>query len=214
MEQITVSIMAHPRRAPEAVILKKKLEHYPFMDVSIIWDEINVEWHTGERALRTGINKGDWHVVLQDDAVLTPNFYENLQGIIKAVPTKTIVSLYTGKVRPFADRVTEAVNKAPDGSWLTHFMLLWGVGIFMPSDHIERVLEFLDDPRYVDTPYDTRIGIAFQRNRLAIYYAIPSLVDHDDSIPSLLEHGGTEAPRIAHRLANGLVGWNQQVINI
>lgn len=211
---ITVSIMAHPKRAQQAKVLANQLKLYPFIDVSITWDQVNVEWHTGERALRRGIGRGDWHVVLQDDAVLTPDFYNNLIGIIEAVPTKTIVSLYTGTVRPFADRVTEAVNKAPDGSWLTHFMLLWGVGIMMPSEHIERVLDFLDDPRYDDTPYDTRIGIAFQRNRLPIYYTMPSLVDHDDDMGSLLDHGGTNSPRVAHRLADGLVDWNQQVINI
>lgn len=211
--KVTASIMAHPKRASAAKRLHNQLLQYPFQGVSVTWDKLNEEWHTGERALRAVAGKEGWSLILQDDALLTPNFYDNIQGAIKAVPNNTLVSLYTGTGKPFPDRVKAAVDKAEDGSWLTHYMLLWGVGILMPSEHIERVLEFLDDPRYADTPYDTRIGIAFQRNRLPIYYTVPSLVDHDDKAGSLLEHG-KEVPRMAHRLAQGYIKWNSVVTHI
>jgi len=63
-------------------------------------------------------------------------------------------------------------------------------------------------------PYDTRIGIFYQRNRLPVYYTMPSLVDHDDDLDSLLDHGKAKGARVAHRLATGLVAWNKQVIDI
>ena len=203
--------MAHPRRKAQAEALLLQLKQYPFMDISITWDEINNEWHTGERALRCGINKGDWHVIIQDDALLTPNFYENIEGAINNVPTKTLISLYTGTARPFGKRVKIAVDKAYHATWLRYMLLMWGVGVLLRTDHIPHLLEFIEGRTEL---YDTRIGIFYQRNRLPIYYTMPSLVDHDDNLDSLLNHGQTPEPRVAHRLANGLVCWNNHVIDI
>ena len=211
--KISVSIMAHPKRKREAEALYKKLIQYPFSDVYIIWDELNNEWHTGERSLKGGVVLGsDWHLVIQDDAVLTPHIYDNIVGLIAAMPVKSVVSLYTGKVRPLPERVTEAVAKAPDGSFLTHYMMMWGVAILLPSDQIEAMLEFAADPKFRDDKYDIKVGRFYMANRLPIYYSMPSLVDHDDSIGSLIGNDGTKQPRVAHRLARGLVSWTDTVI--
>lgn len=208
---ISITIMAHPNRKAQAEALLDQLRQYSFCDISITWDELNNEWHTGERALRAGIGKGEWHIVVQDDAILSPFFYENVLGAINNVPVKTLISLYVGTARPFGDRVKVAVNKAYYATWLRHMLLLWGVGILIPSDHIEPMLEFISGR---DELYDTRIGIFYQRNRLPVYYTMPSLVDHDDEIGSLLDHGHGPEPRIAHRLADGLISWNKDVIDI
>jgi len=211
--KISVSIMAHPKRKREAEALHKKLIQYPFSDVFIIWDEVNEEWHTGARALKGGVVLGsDWHLVIQDDAVLTPHIYDNIEGLIAALPVKSVVSLYTGKVRPLPERVTEAVAKAPDGSFITHYMMMWGVAILLPSDQIEAMLEFAADPMFRDDKYDIRVGRFYYGNHLPIYYSMPSLVDHDDSIGSLIGNGGTKQPRVAHRLATGRVSWTDRVI--
>ncbi len=209
--KITVTVMAHPRRKKEAEGLLKQLQQYPFYDAYITWDEQNNEWHTGARALRSGVGKGDWHVVIQDDAILTPEFYTNLEGAIKAAPLKTLISLYTGKARPFPKRIKHAVDKAYHATWLQYWLLLWGVAIALPADHIEPMLEFIADR---EEDYDIRIGIFYQRNRIPIYYTMPSLVDHDDDMGSLLGHGTAPGARVAHRLATGVVTWNDKVIDI
>lgn len=211
---ITVTIMAHPDRLREANALALELGQYPFSETSITWDERNSEWDTGYRSLKAGTRGGDWHLVIQDDAILTPDFYDNLEALITAVPTKTVVSLYTGKVRPLADRVKAAVDKAPDGSFLNHYMLMWGVGILLPSDHIEPLLDFVSDPRYDDTAYDIRVGMFYHRNRLPIYYAVPSLVDHNDDLGSLIGNDYATDRRVAHRLASGVVRWTDTVIDL
>jgi len=203
--------MAHPSRTKQAVELLDQLKQYSFCDISITWDELNNEWHTGERSLRAGVGKGEWHVVIQDDALLTPNFYENIEGAIRHVPERVLISLYTGTARPFGDRVKIAVDKAYHATWLRHNMLLWGVGILIPSNHIEPLLEFVAGREEL---YDIRIGMFYQRNRLPVYYTMPSLVNHDDDISSLLGHGADPAPRVAHRLAQGLIQWNNHVIDI
>lgn len=208
---ISIAIMAHPKRKAQAEALLAELQQYTFCDIGIIWDEMNIEWHTGERSLRFGVGKSDWHVVIQDDAILTPCFYDNIVGAIKSVPTKTLISLYTGTQRPFGERVRAAVDKAYYATWLKHYMLFWGVGILIPTDHIEPMLEFISDRT---ENYDTRIGIFYQRNMIPVYYTMPSLVDHDDDLGTLLNHGDGITKRVAHRVATGLVSWNKDVIDI
>lgn len=214
--KISATIMAHPKRKAQAESLARQLKKYPFVMVHICYDSQQAgshkeEWDNGTRALMSGVGVGDWHCVIQDDAILTPNFYENLEGAIASVPSKTLISLYTGKPRPFGKRVEQAVNKVTSETWLQYMLLMWGVGILIPADHIEPMVEFVADR---DEPYDTRIGIFYQRNRLPIYYTMPSLVDHDDSLDSLLDHGKAGGARVAHRLATGLVEWNSRVIDI
>lgn len=213
---ITVAVMAHPKRKKYAEALAKQLKKYPFMDVTISYDGVDAhthqdEWNNGCRALMAGWERGDWHVVVQDDAILTPNFYENIEGAIGSVPTRSLISLYTGKPRPLGSRVQRAVDKVNDETWLSYWLLMWGVGILLPSSHIKPLIEFVNDRT---EPYDTRIGIFYQRNMLPVYYTMPSLVDHNDNIGSLLDHGKAEGARVAHRVATGRIAWNKQVIDI
>lgn len=210
---ITVTIMAHPKRRKQANALLAQLANYPFKQRYITWDQKNDEWDTGARSLQGGIGGGDWHLVLQDDAILTPNFYDNLVGAIEAVPTKVLISLYVGTAKPMPERVQEAVDKAEYASWLKHNMLFWGVGIVMPTSHIEPLLDFVSDPMFHETLYDTRIGMFYERNRLPVYYTMPSLVDHDDDLDSIVGTNA-KAPRVAHRLARGIIKWNDQVIDL
>ncbi len=215
---ISVTVMAVPARKLQAEYLAAILRYYPFSDVSITYDlqaagTHESEWLNGRNSLLAGVGKGDWHVVIQDDAILTPHLYENIEGAIKNCPGgKALISMYTGKARPFPIRITEAVNKAYHATWLRHYLLIWGVGIIIPTSHIEHLLEFVDDRT---EPYDTRIGIFYQRNRLPVYYTMPCLVDHDDDLGTAIPgHGTKPGARVAHRLATGLIEFNDRVIDI
>lgn len=203
---ISIAIMGHPKRdAQIQQLLIQIVNMQQFCDVSVALDSENSEWATGKKALRCG--KGDWHVVIQDDAILTPNFYENIEGAIKALDQKALISLYTGTSRPIPGRVTAAVKAAPDGSFLRFMQLMWGVGIVIPTSHIEPMLEFVED---IDLQYDNKIGEFYCRQGIPVYYTVPSLVDHDDDIDSLLPGHGRDINheiRKAHRLAGGLIDW-------
>lgn len=204
---ISITVMADSRRRVQAEALNDRLVQYPFVSNTITWDEVNEEWHTGKRALQDGIGKGDWHVVIQDDALLTPDFYANIEGAIKALPMKTLFSLYTGTARPLARRVSEAVAKAKDGDWLQSHQLYWGVGIVIPADHIEPMLEFVEP---IELQYDNKVGEFYCQNGMPVYYCIPSLVNHDDELGTLIAGHGTDVspePRVAHKLATGRVEW-------
>ena len=212
---IGITIMAHPRRKKQALALQRQLRKYPFTEVSITWDQEDDEWDTGSRCLAAGATAPvDWWAIIQDDAILTPDFFVNLLGAIQTVPEPTLISLYVGTVKPMPDRVAEAVRRAYHATWLRANMLFWGVGIILPQSHIAPMLEFLSDPAYSETLYDTRIGMFYQRSRMPIYYTMPSLVDHDDEIGSLLGHGVDSVGRVAHRTAQGVVLWNNHFIDI
>jgi len=211
--KISIAIMAHPSRTAQANALYKKVIQYPFAAPQIIWDEQNSEWHTGRRALAYGIGKADVHVVLQDDAIINEHFFTNLTRALRAAPLRTCVSLYTGTVRPFNDRVTRAVASAPDGSWLSGYLLFWGVAIALPSDHIEPLLEFCDAD---DDPYDTRIGKFYFGNTLRVLYTNPSLVDHDDDIETIVGQRADlpQGRRVARNMINKDHNWTDQITAI
>lgn len=213
--RISIAIMAHPSRTEQANALYKKLIQYPFAAPQIIWDEQNSEWHTGRRALEYGIDKGDVHVVLQDDAIINEYFFTNLQKAIKAAPIRTVLSLYTGTVRPFNDRVTKAIATANESgaSWLQGYLLFWGVGIVIPSDHLKPLLEFCDTD---NDPYDTRIGKFYFGNMIPVLYTNPSLVDHDDDIATLVGVRGElpQGRRVARNMIAQDVEWNAYIVEI
>lgn len=215
--KISAAVMAHPKRRAAAEKLATQLRQYPFVSVNVIYDSEDAashehEWDNGTRCLMDGVGRADWHMVVQDDAILSPGLYDNLCGAIATVPQKSLISLYTGTSRPLGKRVKVAVDKVVDETWLQYWLLMWGVGILLPSTHIEPLIDFVADRT---EPYDTRIGIFYQRNRLPVYYTMPSLVNHDDDMGTLLPGHGTEpGARVAHRFATGPVRWNGQVINI
>lgn len=215
---ISIAVMAVPKRKVQAEKLRRQLKKYPFTVVTVVYDQEasgthDSEWNNGKNSLLAGIGKGDYHVVIQDDALLTPDFYDNLVGAIKNCPDQnTLISLYTGTARPLGKRVSAAVEKAYHATWLRHYLLMWGVGFVLPTDHIEHLLEFVADR---DEPYDTRVGIFYQRNRIPVYYTMPSLVQHDDDLGTVIPGHGTEpGARVAHKLATGPIAWNNQVIDI
>lgn len=212
---ISLTIMAHEGRRKRAETMLEKLSKHPFSSCYITWDQVNEEWHTGERALRSGIDAGaNWHCVLQDDAIVPDDFYTHLTNAINNVPTRSLISLYTGQSRPFPKRVATAVDRAKGCSFLQFYMLLWGVGIVLPTTHIEPLLEECETRQ---EPYDTRIGIWYLRNMLPVFYTNPSLVDHDDDLGSLLDHGKAPGRRVAHNYIGNLEDpprWNNKAVSI
>lgn len=211
---ISVAIMTHFDRRPHAKALKLKLDSMWFSDVTIVYDTGLGEWDTGKRTLEHGIGKSDWHIVLQDDAIIDDMFYENLYAAICTVPEKNLISLYLGKVRPFQMQVTWAFKKAMGlkASWVSAPNLYWGVGIAVPSRDIEPMILCANKhPRLL---YDRRVGQYYVETRRKVFYTTTSLVDHNYLLPSLTGHDTREdKPRVAHRFsANELLEFNSRSV--
>lgn len=205
--------MAHPSRTGRAKALYKKVIQYPFIDPQIVWDEQNNEWHTGQRALASGIGKADVHVVLQDDAIINEYFFTNLVKALESAPVRTAISLYTGTVRPFNKRVGNAVANANGASWLKGYLLFWGVAVAIPTNHLEPLLEYCEGET---EPYDTRIGYFYFRNMMPVLYTNPSLVDHDDDMPTIVGDRPdlVQGRRVARNMIDADHEWNKTIIEI
>jgi hypothetical protein len=108
--------------------------------------------------------------------------------------------------------VAKAVAKAKNVSWLRSNLLYWGVCIVIPTNHIADMLDFVSDRKEL---YDFRIGWAYMRQRLPVFYTNPSLVDHDDDLGSILGHGEAPGRRIAHNfIGDKKPIWNNRVLDI
>jgi len=210
---ISIAIMSHPDRSKEAESLYNRLSHMQFSSIDLVFDSENNEWKNGETCLRKG-NDSDWHIIIQDDAIISDNFYENVKNAILNVPDKSLISFYTGTVRPMPHRVKRAVESAAThaANWLYSDNLFWGVCIALPREYIEKLLAFTQNRKEV---YDRRIGTYFYINHLPIYYTNPSLVDHDYTLKSLTGHDYNTEPRKAHQYEPLIIkNWNNQAIQI
>lgn len=212
---ISITVMAHPRRAFEAIELANNLGKMPFSRIKVIYDRFDNEWDTGRRCWLEHGTQSDFSVVIQDDAIIDKYFYTNLLNAINAMPQHTLMSMYTGKIRPFPTRIKNAVNNAEhhQASWLSYSELLWGVCVGMPTVLILHVIAEAD--KHPKKLYDRKLGQYFKRTRQPIYYTHPSLVDHNDSLDSLTGHKRiNQAPRVAHNYSGEAIQFNSKVITI
>ncbi len=209
--RVSASLMSHHKREKQAVKLYNKLFDQG-LNPKIIWDRENNEWETGKEALELHDNS-DWHVVIQDDAIIGDNFYTNLASAIQFLPNKSLLSLYLGKTRPYPNRVNSAFNKAmaSNSSFISAKTLLWGVCIAIPTIDIEPMLTHVR--RYSNLQYDNRIGAYYRDKRRPVYYTTKSIVDHDDSMPSLTGHK-VEGKRVAHNYSDDILEFNSCVIEM
>lgn len=202
--------MAHPKRKKQAEKLKQKLAKGGWTKLTISYDQKDDEWSNGENSLLSYDEDADYHLVIQDDAVISDNLYENCVGLIQHAPYKTIISLYTGTVRPFNREVSTYVERArkEEASFIKTKRVLWGVALLIPTSDIEKIVQFCKDRKEL---YDTRIGRYYQHMGKPTLLCNPSIVDHDYTLPSLTGHE-VEEPRHARYYEPELVKWNSKTI--
>lgn len=200
-----IGIMAHPSREEQVVTLMQMVQPNSLW---VDFDEHGEIW-TGDKTWgELARLETEWSIVLQDDAIPVPDFHRWAGLYLENAP-QTAVSFYVGTCRPRFTHVLDAVERAERGhtSWLEADTLLWGVGVAMPTAHIERFLEWgKTAPAH---PYDTRIGEFYRREmQQPVRYTWPSLVDHADG-ESLVQPKRParvrDCPRVAHRFGGPMV---------
>lgn len=207
--------MCHPSRVLEAEKLYRKLKKMPWVSVAFVSDRGTGEWETGKSAILERYNMSDYHLVIQDDAIIGESFYQNALAALEAVPTKSLVSFYLGRVRPNRQTVEVAFERAmtADKSFLIAKTLLWGVCIAIPTEDISNMLQF--SKMYPKLLYDNRIGQYYLVHKRPVYYTKISLVDHNDDLPSIAGSKKSKAPRVAHQfVGDDLISFNSEVEEI
>lgn len=212
---ISISIMAHASRDDLAIELHDRMTNMPFSKLFLNVQDgekgILNEWKNGRNCWEQGIGS-DWHIVIQDDSIISDNFYQNVVGALEALPEKTAVSFYTGMAKPYPETIYRAVSEARDKSFLVYDKLLWGVCFAINGAYIDKMIEFCDNV-HDRVEYDRRISEYFRVEKIPVFYTNPSISDHNDALPSILGHE-IKYKRIAHRYEPGLVNWNSETHRI
>lgn len=188
---IQYRVVAVPQRLEAAMNLAAKV------DGQVVLDEHGVgAFQNHLRALKS-VESGTHAVILEDDAILCPDFMEHVERLIRERPDH-LLGLYVGRSHP--KRVQPLLAElVEDSGWLDDPLLTaalrWGVGYVMPTRDIPAVLELAaqgDQHAWMNT--DRRIG-AWHASQGLLSYPLPSPVDHDDSLPSMTS--GNRSVRVA-----------------
>src|SRR5690606_10616258 len=201
--QVTASfaIMAHPSRYDRARRLSRAL------GAPIVWDRGRGEWDTAERAWNDYSSYADYHIVVQDDALLARYARSKMLTALDQCPEFGPVSFYAGKVWPVHVQTEFAGAVRSGASWIVASRLYWGVAVAVPTYMIPDMLDHRSN-----RVYDARVGDYFAKQNLPVYYTNPSLVNHAET-DSLL--GKKPKGRVALRFDAELpVTWNHGVSDL
>lgn len=200
--RLSASIMAHPDRAGQVDALRESLGQL----VPVSWDawgsphrDHDRIWGVARRAWEMHDQAADWHLLLQDDAIVAPDLLEAITKGLEHVPPQAIVSLYIGTGRPLS-WVWQRLGARADSegaSWIVGPRSMWGVALALPTALIGDMIAYGD--RQHGLADDMRVGRWARRQRLEAWFPWPSLVNHPDG-DSLVGHG---TGRSALRMVEG-----------
>lgn len=215
--KLSVSVMAHPDRGEWVRPLLGELG----LGTPVSWDSEGAPsgnadrvWRNARAAWLMHDPEADWHVLLQDDAVLCRDFLAGLAQALDHVPqTSAIVSPYLGAGGMVGQKWASIGAKADEAgaSWIVAQRLLWGVAIAIPVRYIGEMIAFAD--RRAGVPDDMRVAGWVKRTDREVWYPWPSLVDHRE-VPSLTKHHakGRRAVRHHAESATGIDWSGPQVV--
>lgn len=211
---LSASVMAHPDRAPLVEELLTALDR----PVPVHWDPEGPPSGNSDRVWRVARGgwqlhdpAADWHVLIQDDALVCRDFLAGLERALEAIPQDVVVSPYLGQGGATGQRWAR-VGAAADrqrASWVQSAKLGWGVAICLPTRLIPDMIERAD--RMTGVPDDMRVAGWSTRRRGQVWYTWPSLVDHR-AVPSITKHRAADRRAVRHHLGSALdLDWSGPV---
>lgn len=206
--------MAHPDRAATVTQLMMTLGR----SVPVAWDtegppsrDPDRIWRTARAGWELRPSGSDWHLLLQDDAIVHPWLLGALPGMLEHVPDECVVSLYLGRGRPVPGLWQMLCGEADQkgASFIVGPLIMWGVGLLIPTRLIPDMIAYADNQYGV--PDDMRVGRWAKKRRYPAWYPWPSLADHPGEEKSLTKHGkGRVARKFAE--ADQLLSWSGPVV--
>jgi hypothetical protein len=210
--KLSASIMAHPDRGEWVRPLLGELGR---LDVPVSWDaegpasgNADRVWRNARAAWLMHDPAADWHVLIQDDAMLCRDFLPGLARALESVPSSgAIVSPYLGTGRRVPQRWAFMVERADlaGAAWVRAEKLMWGVCIAIPTRYIAEMIAFAD--RRSGVPDDMRVAGWASRTQREVWYTWPSLVDHRP-VPSLTKHRAPDRVAARHHSESAMeIDW-------
>lgn len=199
---VSVAIMAHPKRAAYVDELCRDLDRQPI----VVWDEHQDRWDTGRRAVAAYAKGATHHLVLQDDAVVSRDLVASVEQIVSAVSDNPVCLFWSHGANRAHQRTNALADSVSPPAWVVFEGPWWGVAVVFPTKLIAKMLQLADRPRE-SRAYDKRLSGALVRMGIDTFYLLPSLVDHRLDGPSMIsgrEQEGRCARYFIGREASGL----------
>ena len=209
-----IGIVAHESRLGKANNLFHEIQaDRIFIDDGTLGCEGNHRWAWSE-VCRNAADE-EFLVVIEDDALPCNDFREQLDAALAKAPTD-IVSLYLGRSRPiqWQEFVRQAVSHAnsENACWITANAMLHAVGIAMRGP--ELVESMLNRTSQMTRPIDDRITMWCRQFGHEVSYTFPSLLDHDDDLPTTVVDRQVRAPgRVAWKVGTR-ARWTRHAVRL
>lgn len=178
--KLSVSIMMHPSRKQFLPYLQERLGNPP-----VAMDQGKGIWDTRERATRLYDPSADFHLVVQDDALICDNFFELADAELKKHPDCAFSFYYGSRKRKEWVEINRKALR--DGGYMGGWYH-WGVAICLPVSIIEDCLKCCSAMNKLKNHDDTRIANFIRSRGMKVWYPVPSLIDHRTDTPSLMEN--------------------------
>lgn len=166
--KLSVAIMAHPSREKFIPLLKEKLGEWP-----VSYDNGEGIWANRKNATLLYNPTADFHLVIQDDAIIGQDFFANALRELENHP-KDAHSFYLGNRRNWQALYRNAEKQGGlHMDWLS-----WGLAICLPTKLIPELIEYCDKMKGYEKNDDTRIAKFLEMKKIKIWFPVPSLIDH------------------------------------
>ena len=182
---LSVAIMTHPVRTAQLQNLIDQIGDQ--IEYAIIIDEEGLGiWGNAMNAWRAYIPEATHHMVLQDDVILSKNFFRVAKKLISIVHATDSIS--------FCDKLQSEMNLAEREGfhWVVTTKVRHGQCLVQPVGQIEDFIQFSEWFVRPDYDYDSgRLEMFLKRHRRGIWHSVPSLVEHDDhgSVGAIFNEG-------------------------
>jgi hypothetical protein len=166
MKKISIAVMAHPSRSEFFPYLLRKLG-----DVKFSIDDGCGIWENRKRATMMYDPAADFHLVIQDDAIICDNFKELAEKTVNR-EKEYAYSFYFGNRQAYRKAAQDGMSRG----FIIADWMSWGVAICLPTRIIPEAMAYCD--KMTGHHDDSRIGRYLKHKGIKIYFPMPSLVDH------------------------------------
>lgn len=170
---VSISIMGHPSRLDWVGILLRELGK----DTPVSMDDGHGLVENCAKAWELHDPTADYHLVLQDDAILCDDFVAEVRRVLGDLHMPSVVSLFHSSQPPYGQNAKAAADKGATFLWGD---VLPGPAICIPTAWIADMLAFYR--RHPHRQDDTRITRWLAEKDRKAYFPLPSLVDHRDGL--------------------------------
>jgi hypothetical protein len=183
---VAYAVQTHPARQD---LLPRLLPHLPGARVVTDTDYQGLPdpWRCYQHCLRALPEDATHLCVVQDDALPCADFHPRVEALIAEKPDR-IVCLFVSQAPAVRVAMLRAVKNGDRWASLNRQGFVPVVATVLPREHAEGLLAWADElpPNRHRRSDDHMLSAYAREKRLEVLACVPSICDHDDSVPSLI----------------------------